>query len=142
MRFTALRPDTIWHNPPQQSSPAPIYFIASVWIRGNEECIIFYTFLVFNTRKVCHYLCQKVYQSIFEVSISIFKKYMKYVNIFKKKINIYRKKYNNIQNMYIGIQKSVLSISIFLRSISIYQNDLNSAIFRKKTTEFSITIWG
>ena len=44
--------------------------------------------------------------SLFKMSgsVSIFKKYIKYINIFKKYINIYKKKYINIQNKYIDIQ--------------------------------------
>ena len=44
--------------------------------------------------------------SLFKISgsISIFKKYIKYINIFNNYVNIY-KKYTNIQNKYIDIQK-------------------------------------
>ena len=39
-------------------------------------------------------------------SISMFKKYIKYISILEKFINIYKKKYINIQNnKYIDIQK-------------------------------------
>ena len=88
IKFILPRHNTIRHNqltttaPPQppfvllprfgyEKSMKILYFPHI----GNEESIKFYTFLVSNTRKVCHFLkCQEVYQyskQVYQCSKSI-----------------------------------------------------------------------